>query len=641
MDEERKDRISNLNETLYSRTRYRNPLDKRTPIKESEPQDVVDKWQTPELDEMLKYERIPPRVNPLMKKVFTFAFLFFIAAILIAGYVFTGGATFISSKNVDINILGPSIISAGEVLELGVSVSNTNNADLEVANLSIQYPQGSRNPLNNAESLTYTRDDLGVVEAGTEAVSNMRAVLLGATGEVKEIKFSVEYKVKGSNATFYKDKIFEVTIGDAPITLVIDSPASVTSGNSFTTTVSVTLNSTDILKNVVLKAEYPYGFSVLDTIPQALAENNIWALGDLSPGSKRTISIRGQLIGENNEERTFRFYVGVSDANNINPSPKIIITSFLNTVAIERPSIALDVTFNGENVPVYIAPAARSISTSIKFRNNLPDRLLNPRLDVSLSGAALDKFSVIASNNGIYDSGSGKISWNLADPLGGSELAPGEDGQVSLNFSSLPSSSLSGEANDIKLNLSITAVPVGRVGQMPVTISETRKVTISSLVNFSSKVLRTLGPFANYGPIPPKVGEETSYTVVLNVGNTRGDLADTIATLRLGQGVVWLGAQSFTSENVSYDAPSNTITWDLTTLSSGTGFSSAPREISFQVALTPTIGQVGIAPVLISDILLTGRDSVTGGAVTASTPSLTTRLLEDPAFIQGDDVVIK
>src|SRR3989344_776558 len=325
MDGEEKSKIEGLDEKLYSKTRYRAPLDIRKPAKEIESPEVVEKWQTPELDELLKHERIIPTLNPFMKKIFVVALLFFIAAIGVATFVFLGGANFVSSKNVDISVLGPTTIRAGEVLELGIIISNTNNADLELANLSIQYPQGSRNPDNTAETLTYTKDNLGVVKAGTDAVRNVRIVLLGSPGEVKEIKFSAEYKVKGSNATFYKDKIFEITIGDAPFTLTVESPTSVTSGDSFTTTVSVTLNSQDVLKNVMLKAEYPYGYSVTSSEPESATLETLWALGDLSPGDKKTISIRGRLVGENEEERTFRFYVGVSDSSTVNPNLKIII----------------------------------------------------------------------------------------------------------------------------------------------------------------------------------------------------------------------------------------------------------------------------------------------------------------------------
>ncbi|MEX2013582.1 MAG: hypothetical protein WD897_01560 [Parcubacteria group bacterium] len=641
MDEDEKSRIEGLNDTLYSRTRYRSPLDKRSPVKEFESPEVEEKWQTPELDEMLKHERIPPQLNPLMKKVFIFALLFFIATVGVAGFVFMGGTNFISSKNVDIGVLGPTAISAGEVLELGITISNTNNVDLEVANLSIQYPQGSRNPDNTAESLTYTKDELGVIGAGAETVRNVRVVLLGSTGEIKEIKFSVEYKVRGSNATFYKDKIFEVIIGLSPIVLTIENPSSVVSGESFTTNVSVTLNTTEVLKNVILKVEYPYGYSVLDSSQEPVADNNVWALGDLTPGSKKTVSIRGQLVGEDEEERTFRFYVGVSDSLGVGNNLKIVIVSLLDTIAIDRPSIGLDVLFNGENVPTYVAPVARLIQASVRFRNNLPDKLLNPRLEVTLSGAALDRFSVTPEGGGIYDSINSKVVWNLANLAGNRELNPGEIGQVTLKFSSLPNLLLTKGPHDISFNVSITGTPIGALGLGSVVASETRTVRIASQVNFSSRALYSSGPFVNSGPIPPKAEEETTYTVVFSVGNTQSDLREAKVTARLGSSVSWLGTSGVDSEEVTYNPLSGIITWNLDTLSSDTGFSSAARELAFQIALTPSIGQIGTAPSLITSIVFSGRDTMTGDAVTINNPPLTTRIASDPTFIQGDDIVVK
>src|SRR3989344_3776638 len=233
MNEKGKSKIEGLNDRLYSRTRYRDPLDKRSPVRELESPEIESKWQTPELDEMLKHERVPPKVGLFMKKIFILALLFFAAAIGISGFIFVGGANFVSSKNVDISVLGPTSIPAGDTLGLGITISNRNNADLEFANLSIQYPQGSRNPDNTIESLTYTKDTLGVIGAGTETVRNARVVLLGPSGEIKEIKLSVEYKVKGSNATFYKDKVFEVVIGNSPILLTVENTQSIVSGGTF------------------------------------------------------------------------------------------------------------------------------------------------------------------------------------------------------------------------------------------------------------------------------------------------------------------------------------------------------------------------------------------------------------------------
>lgn len=641
MDEEVKSKIEGLDEKLYSKTRYRAPLDIRKPVKELELPEIEEKWQTPALDELLKHERIIPTVHPLMKKIFVLAIIFFVVAVGVAGFVFLGGANFVSSKNVDISVLGPATIRAGEVLELGAIVSNTNNADLELANLSVQYPLGTKDPDDTTHPLTYTKDELGILGAGAETVHNIRAVLLGATGEVKEIKFSVEYKVKGSNATFYKEKIFEIAIGDAPIVLTVKSPSFTTSGETFATTVTITSNSTDVLKNVVLKAEYPHGYAVVEASPGAIADSNVWMLGDLVPKSVKTVTIHGQIVGEDKEERTFRFYVGVSDGGNASPDLGVVIASLSNTISIIRPSIGLAVLFNGENSSVYIAPDARTIATSIEFRNNLSEKIYNPRLEVALSDPSLDKSSVTVGNDGVYDSVNSKVVWNLINLSGLPELAPGEGGKVTLRFASLPSTSLSQSNHDIRLVLSLTAVQVGATGQLPLAVSETRLVKISSQVNFSAKVLRTLGSFANRGPIPPKVKEETTYTVVFSVGNTQGDLAEAKVSAKLGRGVKWLGGSSFASGGLSYDAPSNTVTWNLGTLTSGTGFSSATLGQSFQVALTPFTDQIGLTPVLLTDVVFSGRDTVSGDVVAASNPPLTTRLVSDPAFIQGDDVVQK
>jgi len=642
MDPDGRERLDRLNDTLNSRTRYKSPLDKRSPVKEIEAVNVQEKWQGPELDEMLSHERVVPPVNPFMKKVFVFSFLFFLAALFVAGTVFFGGVNFISSKNVDINVLGPTVVSAGETLELGVSISNTNNADLETATLSIQYPTGSRNAENTAEPISYSKHDLGVIDAGDEAVQNVSVVLLGLRGEIKEIKFSLEYKFKGSNATFYKEKVFEVAIGNAPITLSIKTPDAITSGETFNTQISVTLNSQEVLKNVILKAEYPHGYTVADANPKPTGDDNVWILGDLSPGDKKTISINGKLLGENLEERTFRYYAGVSDSAQ-NPNLKVTIASFMNSLAISRPSVGLDVTFNGENISPYIAPAGRVISSTIKFKNNLDDRLLDPRLEIAFSGTALDKNTVSPGNGGTYDSGTGKITWSLTSLLGNRELGPGEGGTVTLRFASLPSSGAPEGNQDIVLNVTLTGVPSSAVAEKPIAITEVRTVRISSQINFNAKMVRSLGPFINSGPIPPKVGQETTYTAVLSVGNTRGDIGNAQVTAKLGPGVKWIGAQSFISENVSYDESSNTVTWNMGMLSSGSGFSTATREVSFQVGLTPTVSQIGTAPTLVNNTVFTGNDQSqsSNNLITVTSPNLTTRLTTDPAFIQGDDIVVK
>ncbi len=633
---EEKSKVDELSDNLYSRTRYEAPEYRRSSVRAVDTPDAEEKWQGPELNEMLAQERKPTEVKPFVKKVFTFAVLFFVATIGIAGFVFLGGVNFISSKNVDIDIVGPTTASVGGVVELGVTIKNGNNSDLDLANFSVQYPSGSRDPQDSGKALSFTREELGVIEAGNESVRNIRLVLIGSPGEVKEFKLSVEYKVKGSNATFYKDKIYQITIGDSPLSLEIESPASVTSGESFTTTVNVTLDSTEVLKNVMLRAEYPYGYSVSSASPAAFSENNVWALGDLSPGVTKKVEIRGTLLGENQDERTFRFYVGSSESGGSNANFKTVILSAQKTIAIERPSLALSANFNGDNTATYITSHGIPVSVAVRFGNNLPEKLLNPKLEVRLTGSALNKNSVVVENSGLYNAASSRINWDLKNIQGLSELSPGDNGVVVFSLASLQDAFITGE---IGLQFIFSGTPVGT--NSPVSVSETRKIKVASQVTLSAKALYSIGAFENTGPIPPKVGQETTYTVVWTVVNTQADVVNAKVTARLGSGVKWVVGPEVASEMISYNEASNTITWDIKELTARQGTVSPPREVAFQVSIKPVGGQVGTAPTLVNSILFTGTSGLDSSRLSISAPALNTRLLSDPAFIQGDDIVVK
>lgn len=632
-------KVDNLSDTLYSRTRYKDPLEKRSTMGGSKALPVEDKWQSTPLEELLMRERKENETHPILKKFFIFATCFFIATVVVAGVVFFGGVNFVSSKNVDISVVGPTMVSAGEILELGVTIENKNNTDLELVNFSVNFPQGSRDPKDTTKTLTYMREELGVIKAGDETVRNIAIVLLGSKEEAKEIKFSVEYKVKGSNATFYKEKAYNVTIGNTPLSLTIETPEMVSAGESFDTHVSLTLNSSETIRNVLLRVEYPYGYFVTESSPAAIADNNFWSLGDLVPGVTKKVRIRGKITGENQDERTFRFYIGVGEGGSQNPNFKTILLSSQETVLIERPAVAFDILLNGNNSSFYTASAGKNVSVRVRLRNNLPDKLLNPHLEARIVGNALNKSSVTAEDGGVYSSATGRINWKIIDITGGSQLLPGEDAQAAFSFASLPSTALFGNGQEITLQLTFSGTPVESL--TPIVVSETRAVKIASQVTLEARALYSTGSFVNNGPKPPKVGETTTYTIVWKMENTQGTVNNAKIIGRLGSNVKWVAAKSFSNENISYDAKTNTVAWNVGILSPQDGLSPSNREISFQVALVPTLSQVGKAATLITGITFTGIDAETARQITLTNPTLTTALPSDPGFNQGDDIITK
>ncbi len=631
-------KIGNLDETLYSRTRYENPLDKRAVVRPKETPEVEGDWKGPELDEILRRERRDNGGAPLMKKFFIFSALFFVAALAIAGLVFFGGTNFISSKNVNLTVVGPTTASAGQVTELEVTIENGNNADLELANFSIQYPSGSRDPQDSSKQLTFSKESLGVIKAGDQVVRNVRFILIGQVGELKDLKFSVEYKVRGSKATFYKDKNYQVTIGNSPLSLTVTAPDGVDSGEVFSTVVNVTLNSTEVLKNVMLRAEYPYGFRSVESTPKAFSDN-VWSLGDLSPGVNKKVEIRGSLVGENEDQRTMRFYVGSAEGENPSANFKNIIISAQKTVAVEKPAVDLKVTLNNDSSATYVAPAGLTLNASINYKNNLSQKLLNPRLEARITGAALDKATVAVNTDGFYDSSFDKVSWNIANIGGEGGLNPGEGGSASFRFASFADLLKIKGVKEINLEVTLSGTPLNSKSQIMVT--EMRKVKIASQVTLGEKVLYSTGPFKNTGPIPPKAEATTTYSVMWSLGNTQNDITGGKVTAQLGPAVKWLSAYSESSEDITFDPKTNTVTWSVGTLVSGAGFSAPLREVAFQISLLPSISQVGTTPVLVNGILFSGIDSAGQKNMAVTGIPLNTQMPYDPQFIQGDGTVVR
>jgi hypothetical protein len=636
---EDKSSVDRLNDTLYSRTGYHPPEDDRTPVKDTETTDVDSNWNSPNLDEMLKDRRTPDPKPVGMQRFFIFSILFFVGAFLLAAYVYIGGSNFVSTKNVDILVTGPAVIEAGQPLTLTVTVQNKNNAELETANLSIQYPEGTRQADDPTQALTRDMADLKIIKSGGESVQTFRSTLFGQKGEVKELKFTLEYTISGSRTSFFKTKTYDITIGDTPVALGIEKPQSITSGVPFTTRIIVAANTTDVLKNVIVRAEYPNGFQSNSSSPNPINSDNVWSIGDLSPGDKKIITLKGTITGVDQDERTFRFYAGVADANSPN-TLKNPLVSTTETFTLARPTVGLLINLSGQSDADYVAPMGSPVTATLSYQNNGTEKLVNTRIVLSLTGSALDKSSVRPDPTGFYDSANDQVVWQSTTLSSLGSVAPGESGQVEVTFSSLKNLP-AGKNQTIELKASIAGVPGGLSSAGLISASGSRTVKISSTANLTGKMLYSRGPFHNTGPIPPKAEATTTYTAVLDLGNTQNNVSNGVLTAKLGPNVSWVGPSDDTSNLATYDASTNVVTWNVGTLESGAGFSKPIREVAFQVSIRPSIGQVGTAPTLVSNISFSGTDSFTNLPVTATMGNLSTRLTSDPAFVQGDDAVVK
>ncbi len=538
----------------------------------------------------------------LLKQVLVGSLVLFFASLGVAGYVLLGGKNIVSSENVVVLVNMPVSAGGGEKIPFEISITNQNNVPLVSADILVEYPDGSREVDNLSKELRRRLESIGRVEVGENINRKLESVFFGEQGEVKTIKVSLEYRVEGSNAIFSKSETKTLTLSSAPVSVVIESAKEASVGDEIVFTVGITANSSQIIEDLMLLADYPFGFNYLGSDLGPVYANNVWDLGDMKPGSFRQVKIKGSFSGREGEERAVRFSVGSKDIRDSRKIGVVFLTK-THSVLLAKPFIVAELLFDGAVSSEHVADPGRSVRGDVVIKNNTESKISNVIVEVKLNGSIFDRNSV-SSGNGFFRSVDNTIVFNQITEKELSVIEPGENVDLSFNFDILSSAS---KLKSPQMNVEVS-VTGNRQGAGPtnenVKISTSGLIKVSSAMSVSAKALYSSGPFINYGPIPPKIEEETSYTIILSVDNSTNDLSDVEVKTGLPVYVKWLGNISPQSEKLKYNEIGGGITWEVGDLKVGDG----PKEVYFQVSFSPSLTQNGTFPILINGVSASGYD---------------------------------
>lgn len=571
-------------------------------------------------------------------KFFVFSVIFFILSFLYLSWTFYGGGNNISVNNVDISVSGPVSIGGAQTLDLYIKVKNNNSADINLVDLEVSYPEGFKYADSTGGALLRDRYELGTISAGQEVEQKVSSVVFGGQGEQKDIILSLDFRTKGSNAIFQKERKYEVTIDSSPLSMAISSPVSITSGNKVSFTVDVSSNSKEKLNNIILTAEYPFGFDFKGSSLKPVYSNNVWSLGSISANETKTIEINGVLAGQDGEDRIFRFNAGDTNVSS-NREIKNILASSLREIIIQKKPIGLAFSLDGNTSDKLVITPGRNFRADISWKNNLSSKISDMKIEAKIEGDIVDE-SKISTNTGFYRSVDNTIIWDSSRNRDFSLVGVGDSGNLSLSFRALDQI-FSNKNPEIKLTISASGY-TSSDGETFITSSSLDKnIKVSSDISIGGRVTYSVGQLANFGPIPPVVDKQTSYTINLTLSNTLNDLSNVSLSTALPPYVSWGGEVYPSSENIKYNEVGGKIIWDVGNLDSGVGVKSSPREVSFKVILTPSLSQKGNTPELTGDILVEAIDNFTNTKISSSKGALTTRISTDPLYNSNTEKVVE
>jgi len=578
----------------------------------------------------------------LLKKFFFFSVSFFILAVGYASYMFFAAGNTVSNDNIEIAILGNAFTAGGEELPLQIGITNKNNSVLELVDLVVEYPKSSSGDLSSETERI--RESLGSIPAGGIRNENVKIIIFGEQNSVRPIRVFIEYRVEGSNAIFVKEKFHEVTINSTPINLSVEAPATASPNQDINFKVKATLNATNPASKILLRIDYPIGFQFTSAKPAPSYGNNVWDLGDLAPGSERDIDISGKMLDVyDGEDKVFHIWSGSQS-----PTDKAVIgvvfNSMAQTIAIKKSSIEARLYINNVYAREYATDARTPVYGEIHWANNLDTKINDLEIRARITGNAVDR-KTISARQGFYNSSKNEIVWDKNSTNNFDEVSPGDSGVVTFSVLPLPLfSGTSGMMVDPSMKIEIVVAGKQALSGFEftdLTNSESAVVKVITDVGFATKGLYYSGPFKNTGPIPPKVEQDTTYTIVWSLSNTANNISKGVVKSSLPSWVNFGNSISPPSENLTFNASTKEITWNVGNLPKGTGISTPSREVAFSVVLTPSLSQLDSSPVLVNDAVLTGHDDFANVNIRVVKMSLTTRLPNDSSMPPDGDRVVE
>lgn len=576
------------------------------------------------------------------KKLLPVLFGATVLAIIFLGAFFLFVFLGTKGKEAQVSLAPPETVAAGEVATIPVVVENLSRSLLQDVELTLALSRGMVLVENGIDiSDTQVFRSLGDLPPGAHETIPFTVRIFGAEGETKKIEAHVLYRPENLRAQFSAQSNALVRIREVPLGIVWEMPEIVSRDQGITIRVKYASSAPQSFPNMFLRIDYPPGFEFVSSTPAPVAEKSIWELGSIEPGTEGSVEVRGTIRGSGGELKSFRAELGALNARTREWAAYVGSGNTMRVATV--PLAVMTALASGESGEGVVVPG-ETLRFSIKYKNNTESVLKNISLRTSLWGDLFD-LQTLVPERGTFDFASRSIVWNPGNVPELRELSPDVGGEFFFTVSLRATPQI---RSDKDKNLVIRVESEISSGEAPaelagtdLTSQEKKSYKVRSKVVFGGKALHRTSPILNSGPLPPRVGEKTTYTLTWEIRNFSNDLQNVEVKIPFPPNVTWEQQVFPTGSKISADAVASQIIWKAGLIRAGTGVLNPARTVSVQLGLTPSEADIGKSPTLVGGAVLTAIDSFTKEPVRLSLDPITTALALDPLTSSRDWEVVR
>ncbi|NQV12680.1 MAG: DUF11 domain-containing protein [Parcubacteria group bacterium] len=581
-----------------------------------------------------KKRRRTKQKSGITKWIIFFLLVFVVAAVGGIWWVFSNRQPSFTGDNVEFALTGSAEIGVGEMATYTITYTNNEKVTLEDVEVSLIYPEGFSFSVasQSASNFGDNKWEIGTLDVGQSGSLSIKGNLFGSIGSTVTCAAGLTYRPTNVNSTFSNHVQADSKISGLDISLEAKVPDSVQKESEFEFPIIVRNTTQADIANVRVKVTWPNNFELVSAAPTPKVSDT-WDLTKLEAGGSKEIKIKGKMTGEVGSTEKIKVQAGLFDEQD----------SFYLQQEKENDIKMVDISGelkllvnNKENLN---ANPGDSLDIILSYKNTGTESLRNARVVLEFNDADLFDSESIEVSRGTYKNE--QVTWDAGGVEELADVGPERAGAVALKAKLVSTLSVK-ELTDKNFSLQITPKLIStRAGEADVEIPGNNvEVKINSEI--------TLGAEARYhdfagkkigsGPLPPQVGEKTTYRVYLSLGNRTNEVSSGRVEINLGKIAKWTNVKNVSVGDLKYEG--GKVIWDVGRIPANTGQFTENIKADFAVEITPRAADVGKTVELVKDASFSGSDEFTSSKLTKESESLDTEL-ESDFMAQGKGKVVE
>lgn len=489
-----------------------------------------------------------------------------------------------------------------------ITYLNTTNESFEDVTIALRFPHGLRDIQIVPADFSFATQSItvGDLPGGGRGSITVSGTLVGTVGTHERLLAVVTYTDRFGR-TRQEYSTLELPIAHSALSLETQLPEKITAGSPFPFKVRV---KNDLLTDIQhMKLSFVgEGFEVWDDRGMRLSPTTI----SIAPtsGTEEVYMFTGLIRAR--EEKIIPIsavVTGIFDGEQYELARTII------TSPITFSNLALRIIESVDS-PKFIAPGGEA-RIRVYYRNNEPFPLQHVRIGLEVSGDYFEQ----------PDSHEGNVLWHETIPL----LAPGADGSITMTIRARSTVEFTRDEHDQALMLTARAqYDEGAEGRHIEIAGATVPLPVQSSVSVHTAGLfySNYGDQVGVGPLPPQVGEYTSYFAVVRITNTTNPIGGAVLRAEIPTWAQFTHRDSATTgTHVRFDG--RFLEWTIGTIPAFAGIFTPAPEFRAEISITPTNQWVGRVVPLLTNIVLTGIDQGTNTPIAITGAPISTEIFSD------------